>query len=316
MKTMTLVILGLGAAFAAAALVGLMRFEFMGASSEPRPAIQIVSVASDLPAGHLLTLADLKPVPITPEDVEASTMRSMNTAVGRTLIVPVVRGQLLRLEDLAAPGTGAAIASQLEPDQRAITVTLRDVGTGVVLYPGALVDVLATVETEMRRNERPRTVTKTVLEARRILAVNDEVVGGRSMDASGRGTARRQLTVTLAVTPSQAREVALAREEGVIGIVLRPTNDMGVLSQGDEVVTTDSLLDIDRAAAEPPEEPDAKAPLVEQPIFSQEVAIVEPVAAGVWEVVVVRNGEGDEIHAFEDDSNPPRKVTRNLAPGE
>jgi Flp pilus assembly protein CpaB len=311
MKTMTLVLLGLGAAFAASALVGLMRFEFMGSGIDQRPAVELVTAMEDLPAGHRLTLDDLKPVLVSADDADETAMRSMNTAVGRTLIVPMVRGQLLRPEDLAAPGTGAAIASQLEPNQRAITVTLRDVGTGVVLYPGAFVDVLATVQAEMGRNERPRTMTKTVLEARRILAVNDEVAGGRVMDANGRGTARRQLTVTLAVTPQQARQVALAREEGVIGIVLRPTDDDGSISRGDEVVTTDSLLDIDRTPARQARPADAR-PLVEQPIFSEPVAVVEEAGRGVWEVVVIRNGEDEEIHAFEEDADAPRKVTRNL----
>ena len=307
MKTMTLLILGLGAAFAASALVGLMRFEFMGSGSDQRPAVELVTAVTDLPAGHRLTLEDLKSVPVAAEDADDASMRSLNTAVGRTLIVPMVRGQLLRPDDLAAPGTGAAIASQLEPDERAITVTLRDVGTGVVLYPGGFVDVLATVQAEMGRNERPRTMTKTVLEARRILAVNDEVVGGRTMDANGRGAARRQLTVTLAVTPLEARQVALAREEGVIGIVLRPTDDDGSVARGDEVVTTDSLLDIDRTV----EQPEAR-PLAEQPIFSEPVAVVEEATRGVWEVVVIRNGEDEEIHAFEEDADSSRKVTRKL----
>ncbi len=312
MKTLTLIILGLGAAFAASTLVGLMRFEFMGSGDEQRPAIEIVTAAIDLPAGHRLTLDDIKTVPVASEDATDTTIQSMNTAVGRTLIVPMVRGQLLRLDDLAAPGTGAAIASQLDPDQRAITVTLRDVGTGVVLYPGAVVDVLATMQAEMGRNERPRTMTKTVLEARRILAVNDEVVGGRTMDANGRGTARRQLTVTLAVTPSQARELALAREEGVIGIVLRPTNDDGAFSQDHEVVTTDSLLDLDRTPVKPSETPMVNRPLVEQRIFAEPIAIMQEAERVSWEVVVIRNGEDEEVHAFEDEVSRPQKVTRKI----
>jgi Flp pilus assembly protein CpaB len=311
MKTMTLLILGLGAAFAASALVGLMRFEFMGSGVDQRPAVDLVTAMQDLPAGHRLTLEDLKSVSVAAEDVDDTAMRSKSTAVGRTLIVPMIRGQLLRPNDLAAPGTGAAIASQLEPNQRAITVTLRDVGTGVVLFPGAFVDVLATVQAEMGRGERPRTMTKTVLEARRILAVNNEVVGGRAMDENGRGTARRQLTVTLAVSPQQAREVALAREEGVIGIVLRPTDDDGAFSRVDEVVTTDSLLDIDRTPAVKVE-PVQIRPLVEQPIFSAPVAVIEQAEQGVWEVVVIRNGEDEEVHAFVDESSEPRKVTRNV----
>jgi Flp pilus assembly protein CpaB len=152
-------------------------------------------------------------------------------------------------------------------------------------------------------------MTKTVLEARRILAVNNEVVGGRAMDENGRGTARRQLTVTLAVSPQQAREVALAREEGVIGIVLRPTDDDGAFSRVDEVVTTDSLLDIDRTPAERVE-PVQIRPLVEEPIFSAPVAVVEQAEQGVWEVVVIRNGEDEEVHAFVDESSEPQKVTR------
>ena len=93
----------------------------------------------------------------------------------------------------------------------------------------------------------------------------------------------------------------------MIGIVLRPTDDDGSVARGDEVVTTDSLLDIDRTV----EQPEAR-PLAEQPIFSEPVAVVEEATRGVWEVVVIRNGEDEEIHAFEEDADSSRKVTRKL----
>jgi pilus assembly protein CpaB len=140
-------------------------------------------------------------------------------------VAPIQKGQLIREDDLAARGSGEAIASQLEPGYRAITVTLRDASPGVALYPGAMVDVLATLEVPIRGTNQKETITRTVLERSRVLAVNDEAVGTRTAIGSDRKSTTPRLSVTLAVTPDQAAQVELASTRGVIGITLRSADE-------------------------------------------------------------------------------------------
>jgi len=125
----------------------------------------------------------------------------------------------------SAAAPGAAMASKLPAGYRAITVGLRDAGSGAFLYPGALVDLLATIDGEGRGGNQRETMTVTFMQAVRVLAVNQET-SESSIAASGdaRRSANR-FTVTLAVTPQQAAEVEYASARGAIGVSLRPDQD-------------------------------------------------------------------------------------------
>jgi pilus assembly protein CpaC len=181
--------------------------------------------SKDLPAGHLIVAADLQSDRGVKDANGERVLSAGGAAEGRTLVAPIQKGQLIREDDLAARGSGEAIASQLEPGYRAITVTLRDAGPSVALYPGAMVDVLATLEVPIRGTTQKETITRTVLERSRVLAVNDEAVGTRTAVGNDRKSPTRRLSVTLAVTPDQAAQVELASTRGVIGITLRSADE-------------------------------------------------------------------------------------------
>jgi hypothetical protein len=88
-----------------------------------------------------------------------------------------------------------------------------------------MVDVLATLEVPIRGTSQRETITRTVLERSRVLAVNDDAVGTRAAVGSDRKSTTRRLSVTLAVTPDQAAQVELASTRGVIGITLRSADE-------------------------------------------------------------------------------------------
>jgi pilus assembly protein CpaC len=88
-----------------------------------------------------------------------------------------------------------------------------------------MVDVLATLEVPIRGTTQKETITRTVLERSRVLAVNDEAVGTRTAIGNDRKSPTRRLSVTLAVTPDQAAQVELASTRGVIGITLRSADE-------------------------------------------------------------------------------------------
>jgi pilus assembly protein CpaC len=100
-----------------------------------------------------------------------------------------------------------------------------------------MVDVLATLEVPIRGTSQRETITRTVLERSRVLAVNDDAVGTRAAVGSDRKSTTRRLSVTLAVTPDQAAQVELASTRGVIGITLRSA-DEGVTGQSGAAPTS------------------------------------------------------------------------------
>ncbi len=247
-----LLIIGIALSFVAAILVYVVVSRLSDSGSRgARPASLPMGYAStDLPAGHLIVTADLQ----SDRGVKGSSgervLSAGGAAEGRTLVAPVQKGQLIREEDLAARGSGEAIASQLEPGYRAITVTLRDASPGVALYPGAMVDVLATLEVPIRGTSQKETITRTVLERSRVLAVNDDAVGTRAVISTDRKSPVRRLSVTLAVTPDQATQVELASTRGVIGITLRSADEGSNVQSGAAPTSANAVMGRQNQAAD------------------------------------------------------------------
>ena len=293
-----LIVIGLVAAAVSAALA----FALQVALSGPKGAAgQVVGVtcavaARDIPAGHRLEESDLSQIELPSRPAGEPVIATRALAVGRTLSVPLAKGQALRTTDLVVPGSGASIASQLEPGMRAITVSLRDYGPEIVLYPGARVDMFATLERPARVADQRETVTITLLEGVRVLAVNDEAVGAKSpAEAAGdRRAASRKLTVALAVTPEQAAQVELASARGTIGIALRPDQERITSSASGVSVTARSILgipEVPAAHALPPEPAAAKTAPEKPETVAEKAAPTRP----VWRVSVTR-GDATMTH--------------------
>ena len=179
--------------------------EFMSDGPERQAKPRAIGLATkDMPAGHRLVAGDFS---IPAAGGKTETPRT-GKGMGRILAAAVAKDQVIRESDLTTQTSGEAIANQLPPGYRAITITLRDNGPAVSLFPGALVDVLATVEVQGSGNAPRSMATRTVLERGRVLAVNDEALGvklptGSSGTAAERRSSNRRMTVTLAVTGTQ-----------------------------------------------------------------------------------------------------------------
>ena len=303
MRQVTIIVLGLGLAFAAAALVSVLQSGLMasssaeaaGSTSAAAPVspsgpdeVLVVVLARDLPAGHRLTPEDLS-VDIIPADSKVKgVVETPLAVVGQVLTVAGVKGELLRNANLARPGTGASIAAQLGPNDRAATVTLKDVGSKVILYPGARVDVLATLDVPDGQRQRT-TSTGIILEDRRVLAVDDEIAGGGGGvvigDDGRRRPAARSITVTLAVQPGEVEKLALASEQGTIGLVLRPMED-GRAGAG-PMVTPETIFG----------NAGWKGSRSNGSVSPAQPASPRP---SWWEIVVIRDGK-EEQHRFPDE---------------
>ncbi|NBP52590.1 MAG: Flp pilus assembly protein CpaB, partial [Actinobacteria bacterium] len=256
-----LLILGIAMAVVAGVLTAILqaRLGTVGPIRDVRATPRDVIVATrDVASGTVLADDDLA-VETFPAGADArGAVSAEAAAIGRTLSISVRKGQMIREDDLAARGSGAAIAGELQPGFRAITVTLRDVGPGVVLFPGAFVDVIATVDGPVRGSNRTEAMSRTVVSRSLVLAVNNDTIGTPFIgDREGRGTTRR-LSVTIAVTAAQAAQVELASARGSVGIALCSNQDPTSLAS--ELVTTSNLLGIPMEAPERPEPKPAPKP--------------------------------------------------------
>lgn len=290
MRNPRLILIGAGMAVLAALLTTMLQSMFTGGGQ--RRQAQSVVASRDLPIGHTIAADDVQAV--VSKTLTPGAIGSVSAATGRTVVVALAKGQAIQETDLVVRGSGAAIASQLKPGYRAMTVTLRDAGPSVALYPGASVDVLATFDRSSRVSGQRETVTRTVIERARVLAVNDEAVGVRATDGADRRANQRKMTVTLAVTPDQAVQVELASARGVVGITLR--SDADASPSGSATATTQSLLDEDLSTALPPAAPTTPTGAAGAPAAPAAQQAVSSSRTGqVWPVVVIRGEDRTRV---------------------
>jgi pilus assembly protein CpaB len=107
-------------------------------SPKPAPTTAIVAAARDLPAGAVLTTADLRTIALPPAVVPAGATTDLASVVGSQLSAPLRRGEPLtdvRLTDgvLRRPAVGLVSAP----------VRLADSQAAQLLQPGQRIDVLA-----------------------------------------------------------------------------------------------------------------------------------------------------------------------------
>lgn len=178
--------------------------------------------AVELTKGHTLTLGDIAILQFTPEELAKSPyagkpfLRDTTQLVGRTLQIDVGKGATFVPDLLYPEGMGPGIADLLQPGYRAVTVPIEGVGALVgFARPGSLVDVLFRAQPE---NERPEQ-TLTLLERVQVLAINTNIQPDSQIEVEKKGT------VTLAVTPPQAKVLKVVEGRGELSLALRNPAD-------------------------------------------------------------------------------------------
>jgi pilus assembly protein CpaB len=146
---------------------------------------------------------------------------------------PVPNGAILEGEPvlpakLANKQSGTALAALVTDGYRAVAVKVDDsVGRSGLVYPGARVDVLATIRDPEGRGPS----TRIAVENARVLAVESETdVATRRPRPEGSENSGSQSTlagtvVTLEVLPEDAEVVSLASREGQVDLALRSGSD-------------------------------------------------------------------------------------------
>lgn len=216
----------LGCAAFAAFTVARMIQEH-GYTNEPMKAVVVAK--RELKAAEPLTPDALevamRPASSIPEGAVA-TVEELFPA-GRPAPVPttgILKGEPIVPARLASQKQGTGLAALLRPGYRAVAVKVDDsVGRAGLVYPGARVDVLATIRDPEGRGPS----TRIAVEDARVLAVESETdVATRKPrkeenGLSSTGNMIDGTVVTIEVSPSDAEVVSLAMREGRVDLALR-----------------------------------------------------------------------------------------------
>ena len=220
-------IIALGAASAAAIVIAVIARGFLQPPAPPpvqprvvqqEEKVDVLVAARDIRPGEKLSAAKLqwRPWPksmlidgmISRED-QPDAMESLENKRARSAMVagePVLRGKVSELKD------GGVLASLLPKGMRAIAVPVTlQTGAGGFILPGDRVDVLLT------RRVNGGTITNTVLENVRVLAIDQQYVA----DKSDQPAVTELKTATLEVTPKQAEVLAKVQGMGDLSLALR-----------------------------------------------------------------------------------------------
>ena len=194
-------------------------------AAAPAPVI-VPLAAMDLQPGRKLTLNDIAPRRLTQEEFKKSEFRkvtflSSTTQIqGRSLRKAVPAGRPFQPDDFFPDGAGPDIADRLQAGYRAVTVPIESVGSvNGFAVPGSIVDVLFRAKPE---GVRPA-VTLTLLERIEVLAFNVNTTQGMRDPALNNN--QQTATVTLAVTPQQAKILKVVEGRGDMSLTLRNPKD-------------------------------------------------------------------------------------------
>ena len=157
----------------------------------------------------------------------------------------MVEGQVLTESCFVTEGSGAQLAAALPHGMRAVSITLSGRAvSGGLLYPGCVVDVLASFSLPSVDRDRGQAISTTLLHGIQVLAVEDATIVSKRDDKKkstlkGNRTSSGRVTIALMVDPRQAEALQLARDYGKISLAMRnpldryPVDiDATVLSEG------------------------------------------------------------------------------------
>jgi Flp pilus assembly protein CpaB len=161
-----------------------------------------------LPLGTTVRAADLGLRRVHRSQLPPGTLGALDLAVGRVVVVPVVRGGFLTAANLAAharTGLGGVVPRGMRALRIVVTDSLRPAR-------GAAVDVLATTDAGTgAAGSAPAWIA----------AAGVLVLGADTRDTTGGGRSGA-FGVTLLVDPDQAADLAAAQAEGVLTLALLP----------------------------------------------------------------------------------------------
>jgi pilus assembly protein CpaB len=266
-----LLLFGVVAAVCAAILVGTLR---SGTSPEKNLSEEtnVILATRSLPAMSVVISQYVKKDTVPREKLPTGYLTSPAQAIGRVLAVSVVEGQVLTQSCFVTEGTGPQLAAALPYGMRAVSLVIpsNSFAEGL-LYPGCVVDILASFKLASTRGQaKGEAISTTLLRGIEVLAVEDVTVvskqtkeGEGSAGVGGRGRSDR-IRVTIMVDSKQAEALQLATTQGSISLAVRNPLDKKTVAIGTTVLNQDQLAKL--------------GSLLRPTVFTTEEGMVEPVS--------------------------------------
>lgn len=224
-----------GAATVAAAivlLVALTSSRSGGATAPPQTVLVASTLIEKGTSGRVISSQGMfRSERLAPAQVPAGAIANSSAIAGKVATSDIQRGQALTASEFTV---GGGIASQLAPNQRAISIPL-DTSHGLagVLQAGDRVDVYA----GFSNSATGVAALKLLLSNVQVLAVNAS--GGSGLGGSGVTT---EANVVLKVNAGDAGELAFASDNGKVWLDLRGANAKGPQASAARSTITSLLL--------------------------------------------------------------------------
>jgi len=188
----------------------------------PESKIAVPIALTDLPAGHVVSIDDIGIHRLSKSEydesdyAETAHLTNPRQIAGRILRGELKKGAVFTMDDVYRTGDGPGVVENLEAGFRAVSVPVQNVGAVQgFARPGTYVDVLFRAEPSGKRPE----VTLTLCERVKVLAINSNAAEGSRVSLNGQGS------VTLAVTPHQAKVLKVVEGRGEVSLMLRHPDD-------------------------------------------------------------------------------------------
>jgi pilus assembly protein CpaB len=184
------------------------------------PTQGVVVARADLALGAELKNDDLTVVNFPKGQAPEGTFERVSDVVGRGVISPMVRNEMVLSAKLASKEAGVGLPPVIPDGMRAVSVRVNEViGVAGYVLPGTRVDVLATASPTDAHADM---TTKVILSNVQVVTA-----GTRLEQDAEKGKPIQVTVVTLLVFPEQAERLALASTEGKIQLALRNPLDKG-----------------------------------------------------------------------------------------
>jgi|688.fasta_scaffold40072_7 Flp pilus assembly protein CpaB len=227
-------------AFLFAALGGLLSligFWELSRNRQPKPSdaatSSVVVARTSIARGVKIKETHLELRPIPAALVHKSMVRTMEQAVGRSLMFAVSEGELLMESKLANTGSDSrGLASLIPTGYRAKSITAVSLADQVagLLAVGDRVDVIMTRYAHGSASKTEGS-TETLVQNAEILAIGqvteNEVRSGKP--SVNDKVEAKATPVTLLVTPKEASMLSLGQGEGLLSLTLRNPEDQQIL---------------------------------------------------------------------------------------
>ena len=180
---------------------------------------RVVMAAKDLDVGVKLAEDDLRLADWAVGAPPKECFFSIKDAVGRAVLYPTFKDEIILGSRLASVGAGAGMSAVIPQGMRAVSIRVDDVvAVAGFVGPGTRVDVLLTGN-PAAGSQGNEMLTKTIMENVQVLAA------GQKIQPDAHGTPEKVNVVTLLCSIEDASKLTLATSEGRIQLVLRNPTD-------------------------------------------------------------------------------------------